>query len=509
MTLPFIELGAAFVVAFIIYRFISEYTSPLSKIPNAGFGAAFSNLAWKFPQEYNGTITLSLPKLHKKLGPLIRIGSNEVSFYSRDTYETVHKVGSKFKKDPRVYGEFVQGGHPALFSITDPVEHAKRRRIMSQLFSRSKVPQLEKLISHHVERFVHKIRDGDSVVDLGVASRALEADIMSDFSFGTSINAIDSWAGGKQLAMVEKNDEKATWMPVLTNFPLLCELWEKVGESLYGLTGFRTQYSQGLTDFQNWARNSWQAALSASFQSGQPSVNSPNLIQTLCNAGLHAETALSEAGENLGPGTDTTSATLAHIIWALAHNPSYQDALYQDLAHVSFATDMTSLENIPRLQACVKEGIRWAGAAAAMLPRIVPPGGIELHGTFIPEGTVLTSSPIWYLHDTGAYPSPKLYNPYRWLSQDGKSLIQDSLRDRFYIPFSRGANICLGAHFSHLELYVSISQFVRNFRFEPRNVSQPIVDNETWNAVSLPERKEWVAAVLSESLQVVIKKRVV
>lgn len=95
---------------------------------------------------------------------------------------------------------------------------------------------------------------------------------------------------------------------------------------------------------------------------------------------------MSEASENLGPGTDTTSATLAHILWALAHNRSYQDALYQDLDIVSFATDMTTLEKIPRLQACVKEGIRWAGAAAAMLPRIVPPGGIELHNTFIPEG---------------------------------------------------------------------------------------------------------------------------
>ncbi|CEI68061.1 unnamed protein product [Fusarium venenatum] len=507
MTLPFIELGTALFFGFIIYRVISEYTSPLSKIPNAGFGAAFSRLAWAFPQEYNGTITLSLPKFHERLGPLIRIGPNEVSFYSRDTYETVHKVGSKFKKDPRVYGEFVQGGHPALFSITDPVEHAKRRRIMSQLFSRSKVPQLERLISHHVQRFVHKIRNNDSIVDLGVSSRALEADIMSDFSFGTSINAIDYWAGGKQLAMVEKNDEKATWMPVLTNFPLLCEFWETIEECLYSLTGFRTQYSQGLADFQNWAQTSWQAALSAGFQSDITSINSPNLIQTLCNAGLPAETALSEAGENLGPGTDTTSATLAHIIWALAHNPAYQDNLYQDLASVSFATDMTTLENIPRLQACVKEGIRWAGAAAAMLPRTVPPGGIELHGTFIPEGTVLISSPIWYLHDAKAYPSPKVFNPYRWLSQDGKTLTEDSLRDRFYIPFSRGANICLGAHFSHLELYVSISQFVRNFRFEPRNVSQPIADDETWNLVSLPERKEWVATVLLESLQVVIHQR--
>lgn len=51
-------------------------------------------------------------------GPLIRIAPNEVSFYSRDMYDAVHKVGSKFKKDPRTYGEFVQGGHPALFSIT-------------------------------------------------------------------------------------------------------------------------------------------------------------------------------------------------------------------------------------------------------------------------------------------------------------------------------------------------------------------------------------------------------
>jgi cytochrome P450 len=114
-------------------------------------------------------------------------------------------------------------------------------------------------------------------------------------------------------------------------------------------------------------------------------VESPNLVRTLCNAGLPAETALSEAKENLGPGTDTTSATLAHILFALAQNGRYQEALFQDLAAVGFPTDMQLLESIPRLLASVKEGIRWAGAAAAMLPRIVPSGGIKLHDTFIPE----------------------------------------------------------------------------------------------------------------------------
>lgn len=104
------------------------------------------------------------------------------------------------------------------------------------------------------------------------------------------------------------------------------------------------------------------------------------------SSGLHPETALSEAKENLGPGTDTTSGSLAHIVFALGWNPLYQDELYQDLLKVGFSTNMTALENIPRLRACVKEGIRWAGTAAAMLPRVVPNGGAELFGKQIPEG---------------------------------------------------------------------------------------------------------------------------
>lgn len=106
----------------------------------------------------------------------------------------------------------------------------------------------------------------------------------------------------------------------------------------------------------------------------------------MVSSGVDKETALSEAKENLGPGTDTTSGSLAHMLFALSLNPVYQQRLYEDLARAQFSTDMSVLENIPRLRALVKEGIRWAGAASAMLPRIVPAGGIEIHGKFIPEG---------------------------------------------------------------------------------------------------------------------------
>lgn len=103
-------------------------------------------------------------------------------------------------------------------------------------------------------------------------------------------------------------------------------------------------------------------------------------------SGLAPQTALSEAKENLGPGTDTTSGSLAHILYALSINPQYQQLLHEDLSNLEFTTDMSKLERISRLKACVKEGIRWAGTAAAMLPRIVPAEGIELHGQVVPGG---------------------------------------------------------------------------------------------------------------------------
>lgn len=128
----------------------------------------------------------------------------------------------------------------------------------------------------------------------------------------------------------------------------------------------------------------------------------PNLIKVMISAGVPTQTALSEAKENLGPGTDTTSASLAHILYALSRNPVYQQKLYEDIARLGFPTDMSSLENIPRLRACVKEGIRWAGAAAAMLPRVVPQGGVELCGKFIPEGVSLSSEEYLSSSDAAA-----------------------------------------------------------------------------------------------------------
>ncbi|ROW08615.1 hypothetical protein VPNG_06203 [Cytospora leucostoma] len=459
-------LGLLCIVALIIFKAVTQaHASPLSQVPNAGWGAAYSRLLWAFWEEYRGNITITLPKLHERLGPLVRIGPNEVSFYSIDVYDTVHKVNSGFVKDPRNYGEFVQDGHPALFSITDPGEHSKRRRILGQLFNRSNIANLEPLMLHHVNEFVKAIGRKHGPIDVAPACRALEADIISEFSFGQALQAVAAWSKGEELAIVSKNDKKATYMPL-------------------------------------WTHKAWVGNKDPNRKS-----NFPNLIKVMIAAGVPTQTALSEAKENLGPGTDTTSASLAHILYALSHNAVYQEKLYRDLAELGFPTDMTTLENIPRLRACVKEGIRWAGAAAAMLPRVVPQGGVELCGKFLPEGTVLTSSPIWYLRNKYAYPNPELFDPYRWIDSSATTSTDNVLRDKFYIPFSKGANVCIGNHFSYYEIYISLAKILESFKLVHGATSNIFshmagLSSSDWQPVELPERKEWVAAVLTEPLNV-------
>ncbi|KGO53238.1 Cytochrome P450 [Penicillium expansum] len=415
---------------------------------------------------------------HNVQGPLVRIGPNEISFYSLDIYKRVHAAGSQFVKDPRVYSQFVQDGHPALFSITDPKEHAQRRRHMGVLFNRSKVPILTQMMVEEISRFNTLLGNlSQGSLDLIPTCRALEADIVSRFAFGNSIGAIESLKGGEELQIVKENDLKSSKMSLHTNFPSLMRMYEIIGEFTFRVTGWGGS-STSSKEFEDWA--SEQLKLAADSEKA-PEVS---FLKVMAGERISPESALSESKEMLGPGTDTTSATLAHILWALSLNQSLQDDLVSDLNAANWTTDMTELESIPRLTACVKEGIRWTGAASAMLPRIVPTGGSLLAGKQLPGGTMISSSPIW------------------WLERDGEE--SATLRSNYYIPFSKGPSTCIGNHFAYLELYLSVSQILKKYRIQQPEESTINVDVEA----TLPPRLEWVAAVPTGKLQVVVSERI-
>ncbi|POS70630.1 cytochrome P450 [Diaporthe helianthi] len=105
-------------------------------------------------------------------------------------------------------------------------------------------------------------------------------------------------------------------------------------------------------------------------------------------------------------GSDTTANSMIYLIWCICKLPHVKSKLLRELATIPEDLGYDDLRDMPYLNWCVNETLRLYNALPCGLPRIVPEGGIELAGQFIPGGA---------LHrDEKAFPDPYRFNPDRW-----------------------------------------------------------------------------------------------
>lgn len=68
-------------------------------------------------------------------------------------------------------------------------------------------------------------------------------------------------------------------------------------------------------------------------------------------------------------------------------------------------------------------------------------------------------APLYLLHDEEVFPSPKSYDPSRWLVEGDQKRL---LMSHFY-PFSSGTRQCIGQNLSLVEQKIVLSLLVRRF----------------------------------------------
>lgn len=113
-----------------------------------------------------------------------------------------------------------------------------------------------------------------------------------------------------------------------------------------------------------------------------------------------------EAGNLILAGSDTTSVTLTYLVWAVLRRPHLQLRLEEEVAHLPPDFKDAMLEQLPLLNAVIDETLRLYGAAPGSLPRSVPPGGANLGGYFIPEGTVVETQAYTMHRNADIFPDP-------------------------------------------------------------------------------------------------------
>ena len=103
---------------------------------------------------------------------------------------------------------------------------------------------------------------------------------------------------------------------------------------------------------------------------------------------------------NIVAGSDTTGLSLSAIIFYLLRHPRCMKLLRQEIddnaaqGKLSDPITFHEAQQLPYLQAVIKESLRVHPATGQMFARIVPAGGANLAGRFFPEGVrILTITP--------------------------------------------------------------------------------------------------------------------
>lgn len=91
-----------------------------------------------------------------------------------------------------------------------------------------------------------------------------------------------------------------------------------------------------------------------------------------------------------------------------------RDILVAELRGLPPNFNYEQVKGLEYLGYVIEETLRLYPAAPAGLPRLVPSGGAELGGYYLPADTVV-STQAWSLHrDPKAFPNPLKFDPGRW-----------------------------------------------------------------------------------------------
>ena len=142
---------------------------------------------------------------------------------------------------------------------------------------------------------------------------------------------------------------------------------------------------------------------------------------------------------NVVAGSDTTAISLSSIMYHLLHNPEVLEKLRAEIdsftrsGRCSPRVTFKESQEMPYLQAVIKEALRMHSATGLPLWRVVPAGGAEISGYRFPEGAVVGIN-TWVAHyDEGVFPEASTFQPEMWIEaeQDPERL---RLMNDMYMP---------------------------------------------------------------------------
>ncbi|KAK8179148.1 cytochrome P450 monooxygenase-like protein [Phyllosticta citribraziliensis] len=422
----------------------------LSKVPGPWFPAASS--LWIRWQRWHGSLSFTADDLLREYGPVVRISPNMVLVNDAPSLQAVF-ARQDFDTAPRAIRALRIGGHDwtVTYSRND-VARGRRRPVMVSTTTKA-LKYWRPIFDDNIDGMVRK---------LGASQGNASEDIVYHLRVATLLNSQVVMAGSQ--AKIDPAD-----FPHVVgeyNFLVVWRLWLptwlfgwlKLMPFAFGRAArFRVQSSDMLFKLGEHICNEAEKADPAD---GDDVPTVYRLLMEKQEKGAvdwtHNEIGAEMAGQVLA-ATETTSSALAFIFYELARNSSLQDSVSREVAT---HPDNEGLDGLRLLGACVSEGLRFRPPVALTGSRVVPKGGINILGHYVPEGTVVTTQSLSLSRQRpDLFPNYDVFDPTRWL--DKERLAE---RRRLTAPFGVGARRCPGGNMAIYQMRLILAAVLRQYR---------------------------------------------
>ncbi|KAI2602367.1 cytochrome P450 [Hypoxylon sp. NC1633] len=499
------------VVLFYKYVLYPAVISPLSKVPTAHWSCSVSPL-WILWARFKSRENRTLHAAHKRHGPIVRVGPNELSVMSVEAVKTIYQGGYQGGFDKHQwYSVFNNYGVPCTFSSAQSKPHSTRKRMVSHVYSKSYINSSPALAAQALTILNAYLLP--AIAASASAARAPHGTDVHSLFCATATDFVSAYCFGLRRSAFFIRDPayREHWLALYAT---------RKGQSFFAqelprlnrLLGF---LGVGLTprwvdaanrELEAWCKKHSDATLrflereaeggeahgdvgnGTAEKSAVNTADDPVVIRALL-AGLRKDptaipiplttlerTVASEILDHVLAGQETTGVAMTYLSYHLSQSPALQHQLRAELRALSPTNmelggggadkaahpDSRALDALPLLHAVVLETVRRYAPAGGPEPRVVPPPSRRLGPYQVPAGVRVSASPYNVHRDEDAFPDPETWDHTRWLpgprnpgalaDPDGEGVEVEKEKEkdlnRHFWGFSSGGRMCLGSNFA-------------------------------------------------------------
>ncbi|KAG9238000.1 cytochrome P450 [Amylocarpus encephaloides] len=497
LTLQIPSIAISFALLFAVYKFILHpaLLSPLANIPNAHWSSPFSEL-WILWVRYKKRENRTVHAAHQALGPVVRLGPKELSINDVEGLRTVYSGG--FEKG-EWYSIFDNYGVPCMFSSWYSRPHSARKRMISNIYSKSVVQsslalqvQSHKILYRRLLPIISTSTSGPEGIDVLSVFHAVTMDFVTAYLFGFQFSS----------NFLQNEEERKHWLDLYHSrkthtffsqeLPRFTKFFKGLGvyfvprwvdaanAELEHWTKEKTDRTTAFLTKRDVENPADEATVFKALMSGVDKESRTKGLDSVLAQETLKFPVLSMASEmidHLAAGHETSGITLTYLAWHLSQDLELQNRLRAELLTLSPTFNFEpgqekhelpsskDLDALPLLHAILMETLRLDAAIPGNQPRMTPFPSCKISGYEIPSG-VRVGAQAYSLHrNEGAFPEPLKWDVGRWLDEsNGYSKAQRRERERWFWAFSSGGRMCVGSNFAMHQIKLVVAALYTNFR---------------------------------------------